>query len=175
MCVKSRLHTCASGRQVVHREALALCFPVHSKMLHLGDSQFQRDRMLNMEGRLSNVYTLSKRDNSSCSAAREFSEPCLGLCGSFITYEEGIKSSSFIGDQCNLLSLSFPGRARTSLFWALTTQSRPLPCRASVVKASADNTALRAQAVVGLKIRTSNHKVLRQPAPSLGTFQKPLH
>lgn len=48
-------------------------------------------RMLSMEGRRSNVYTLTERDNSPCSAAQEFSEPYLGLYGGFITYEERIK------------------------------------------------------------------------------------
>lgn len=91
MWAKSRLQACAPGRQVVHREAHALCFPAHPNKLHLEDSQFKGDRMLSMEGRRSNVYTLTERDNSPCSAAREFSEPYLGLCGSFITYEERIK------------------------------------------------------------------------------------
>lgn len=41
MWAKSRVQACAPGRQVVHREAHALCFPAHPNKLHLEDSRFK--------------------------------------------------------------------------------------------------------------------------------------
>lgn len=99
--------------------------------------------------------------------------PIWGFVGASLPMKKGLNNHCSLEINATF-HLSLSQKEREEAYFQHLLHSQGLcPCRASVVIASAGNTALRAQAVVGLKICTSNHKVLRQPAPSLGTFQKP--